>query len=197
LASASLITLLKKQLDAVGISIFDTSLKLHTHCKSSTIHHKMLMTELEKLVQYSQHNQSSNTANVLHQIADNIHKRSLVIIFSDMLDRVSDNAELFDALQHLKFNKHEVILFQVQDGKHELAFEFENRPYEFIDLESGEKVRMNSTQLKQNYVEQMSNYRNELSLKCNQYRIDLVDADIHQDMERILLAYLIKRNKMT
>jgi uncharacterized protein (DUF58 family) len=197
LASASLITLLKKQLDAVGISIFDTSLKLHTHCKSSTIHHKMLMTELEKLVQYSQHNQSSNTANVLHQIADNIHKRSLVIIFSDMLDRVSDNAELFDALQHLKFNKHVVILFQVQDGKHELAFEFENRPYEFIDLESGEKVRMNSTQLKQNYVEQMSNYRNELSLKCNQYGIDLVDADIHQDMERILLAYLIKRNKMT
>jgi uncharacterized protein (DUF58 family) len=152
---------------------------------------------LEKLVQYSQHNQSSNTANVLHQIADNIHKRSLVIIFSDMLDRVSDNAELFDAIQHLKFNKHEVILFQVQDGKHELAFEFENRPYEFIDLESGEKVRMNSTQLKQNYVEQMSNYRNELSLKCNQYGIDLVDADIHQDMERILLAYLIKRNKMT
>jgi uncharacterized protein (DUF58 family) len=196
LATASLITLLKKQLDAVGLSLFDTSLKFHSHCKSSTVHQKTLMNELEKLLKYDQHNQSSNTTNVLHQIAENIHKRSLVIIFSDMMDRISEKEELFDALQHLKYNKHEVILFQVQDGKHEVEFEFENRPYEFIDLESGEKLKMNSTQLKTSYVQQMKTYRDQVALKCNQFGIDLIDADIHSDMEKILLSYLIKRNKM-
>jgi uncharacterized protein (DUF58 family) len=196
LAAASLAQLLKKQLDAVGLSLFDTSLKFHTRCKSSTVHHKIITTELERLLKYNEQNHSSNTANVLHQIAENIHKRSLVIIFSDMIDRISDQDELFDALQHLKYNKHEVILFQVQDGKHEVEFDFENRPYEFIDLESGEKVRMNSTQLKQTYIEKMKTFRDDIALKCTQFGIDLIDADIHASIDKILLSYLIKRNKM-
>jgi uncharacterized protein (DUF58 family) len=196
LAAASLITILKKQLDAVGISFFDTSLTLHTACKSNTVHHKMIMTELEKKLKYANQSQSTNAANVLHQIADTLHKRSLVIIFSDMLDKVSDADELFDALQHLKYNKHEVILFHVQDGKYEVDFEFENRPYEFIDLESGEKLKMNSTQLKLNYIEKMKEYRSVLALKCGQFGIDIVDANTNEGFDKILLSYLIKRNKM-
>lgn len=196
LGAASLITLLKKQLDAVGLSFFDNSLYFHTKCKSNTVHHKMLMTELEKTMNASTQNQSTQAANVLHQIAENIHKRSLVIIFSDMLDKVRESNEIFDALQHLKYNKHEVILFHVQDSRYEVNFEFENRPYEFIDLESGEKLRMNSTQLKQAYKEKMGEYRKELELKCNQFGIDIIDADIQQGYEKILMAYLIKRNKM-
>jgi uncharacterized protein (DUF58 family) len=196
LAAASLITILKKQLDAVGISFFDTSLNLHTACKSNTVHTKMLMTELEKKLTYAAEQQSTNAANVLHQIAETLHKRSLVIIFSDMLDKVSDSAELFDALQHLKYNKHEVILFHVQDSEYEVNFNFENRPYEFVDMETGEKLRMNSMQLKEEYVRQMSAYRNELSLKCGQFGIDIVDANTNEGFDKILLSYLIKRNKM-
>lgn len=197
LAAASMITILKKQLDAVGLSFFDNSLSLHTACKSNTVHHKMLMTELEKLLKYKSQSQTTNTANVLHQIAETLHKRSLVIIFSDMLDRVSDQDELFDALQHLKYNKHEVLLFHVQDGRYEVAFGFENRPYEFIDLESGERLRMNSTSLKNEYIEKMTAYRTALSLKCGQYGIDIVDANTNEGFEKILLSYLIKRNSMT
>ncbi len=196
LATAALIKILKKQLDAVGLSLFDQSIYFHSRCKSNTVHHKMLMTELERLLKYVPEQKSTNTANVLHQIAENIHKRSLVIIFSDMLDRISDSAELFDALQHLKYNKHEVILFQVQDGKYEVDFDFENRPYEFIDLETGEKLRMNSTQLKETYIEKMAEYRKEIALKCGQFGIDIVHADINQGFDHVLLSYLIKRNKM-
>jgi len=196
LAAASLITILKKQLDAVGLSLFDSSLTLHTGCKSNTVHTKMLMTALEKQLNYQGENQSTNAANVLHQIAETLHKRSLVIIFSDMLDKVSDANELFDALQHLKYNKHEVVLFHVQDGKYEVDFEFENRPYEFIDMESGEKLRMNSTQLKQEYIERMKEYRAALALKCGQFGIDIVDANTNEGFDKILHAYLIKRNKM-
>lgn len=196
LGAASLITLLKKQLDAVGLSFFDDSLYFHTPCKSNTVHHKMMMNELEKKMNAHVQNQSTQAANVLHQIAESIHKRSLVVIFSDMLDRISDSDEIFDALQHLRYNKHEVILFHVQDSRYEVNFAFENRPYEFIDLETGEKLRMNSTQLKEAYTEKMTGFRNSLALKCNQYGIDIIDADIQQGYDKILNAYLIKRNKM-
>jgi hypothetical protein len=196
LAAASIATILKKQLDASGLSIFDTDLKLHTQCKSNTVHQKMLMTELEKLAKANTPNQSTAASKILHQIAENIHKRSLVVIFSDMLDKVSETDEIFDALQHLKYNKHEVILFHVQDKKYEVDFEFENRPYEFIDLESGETLKMNSTQLKDAYTEQMTEYRKQLNLKCGQFGIDIVDADINEGFDKVLLSYLIKRNKM-
>ena len=196
LAAASIATILKKQLDASGLSIIDTDLKLHTQCKSNTVHQKMLMTELEKLAKANTPNQSTAASKILHQIAENIHKRSLVVIFSDMLDKVSETDEIFDALQHLKYNKHEVILFHVQDKKYEVDFEFENRPYEFIDLESGETLKMNSTQLKDAYTEQMTEYRKQLNLKCGQFGIDIVDADINEGFDKVLLSYLIKRNKM-
>jgi hypothetical protein len=84
----------------------------------------------------------------------------------------------------------------VQDKKYEVDFEFENRPYEFIDLESGETLKMNSTQLKDSYIEQMSTYRKQLSLKCGQFGIDIIDADINEGFHKVLHAYLIKRNKM-
>jgi uncharacterized protein (DUF58 family) len=196
LASAAILTILKKQLDAAGITLFDESIQLHTHRKSNTVHYKMLNTQLEHLLTANPEQKSTQTANVLHQIAENINKRSLVIIFSDMLDRVSDQSELFDALQHLKYNKHEVILFHVQDGKYEVNFDFDNRPYEFIDMESGEKLRMNSTQLKQTYIEKMAEYRKAVSLKCSQFGIDIIDADINEGYDKVLMSYLIKRNKM-
>lgn len=196
LAAASILTVLKKQLDAAGLSLFDDSIRLHTHRKSNAVHYKMLNTELEKLLSYQNESKSTQAANVLHQIAENIHKRSLVIIFSDMLDRVSDQAELFDALQHLKYNKHEVILFHVQDGQFEVNFDFDNRPYEFIDMETGEKLRMNSTQLKDTYVQKMKEYREAIALKCGQFGIDIIDANTNEGYDKILLSYLIKRNKM-
>ena len=196
LAAASILTVLKKQLDAAGLTLFDDAIRLHTHRKSNAVHYKMLTTELEKLLTYNIESKSTQTANVLHQIAENIHKRSLVIIFSDMLDRVSDQAELFDALQHLKYNKHEVILFHVQDGKFEVNFEFDNRPYEFIDMETGEKLRMNSTQLKETYIQKMKEYRESITLKCGQFGIDIIDANTNEGYDKILLSYLIKRNKM-
>lgn len=196
LASAAIMSILKKQLDATGLSLFDESVYLHTHRKSNTVHYKMLTAELEKLLKPVARQKSTQAANVLHQIAENIHKRSLVIIFSDMLDRVSDQSDLFDALQHLKYNKHEVILFHVQDGKYEVNFDFENRPYEFIDMESGEKLRMNSMQFRETYVQKMKEYREAMALKCGQFGIDIIDANINEGFDKVLLSYLIKRNKM-
>ena len=113
-----------------------------------------------------------------------------------MIDNSDRADELFAALQHLKFNKHEVILFHVHDYAKEVAFEYSNRPYRFIDLESGEEVKLISNAIKKEYQQKQDVFLKEMKLKCSQYQIDLVEADIQQGFHPILSSYLSKREKL-
>ncbi len=196
LAAAALMNLLKKQRDAFGLSIFSDELHTHSRCKSSTTHYKLLLSQLDQLLANPERNKRTAAAKSLHEIADSIHRRSMVVIFSDMFEQSEDTEKLFSAIQHLKHNKHEVILFHVVDKGKEMDFEFENRPYIFIDMETGEKVRLQSNQVKDYYKEQMLKFREELEMKCLQYRVDFVEADIHAGFKQILMPYLVKRTKM-
>ena len=203
-AAAALTFLLKKQRDAVGLSVFSDKVELNTQAKSNYAHQRMLFAELEKLEarRDKDEHKRSFTANALHEIAESIHKRSLVIIFSDMLEsrslqgRGGRESDLFSALQHLRHNKHEVILFHVNDKSKEQNFEFENRPYNFIDMETGENVKVHPGTIKDSYVRSMAAYKKELMLHCAQYRIDFVEADIKDGFKQVLMPYLIKRSKM-
>ncbi|MDF1676507.1 MAG: DUF58 domain-containing protein [Vicingaceae bacterium] len=195
-AAAAIMNLLKKQRDAVGISIFSNKLDIHSPTKSSSVHHKYLIHELEGLINAPKKNTKTSSINALHTIAETVHKRSLIIIFSDMMENVADDEQLFAALQHLKYNKHEVILFHTYDKKLELDFEFENRPYQFIDLETGEEIKVHPNDVKKNYIENMQKRKKMLQLKCLQFGIDFVEADVNQGFNSILQSYLIKRAKM-
>lgn len=193
--AAALTELLKRQRDAVGLSIFSDKVEQHLPAKSSPIHHKLLFGELEKLMSdFSPEKQHATFAvKALHQIAEVIHKRSLVIIFSDMFETGGNMEEIFQAIQHLKHKKHEVILFHVTDKKLELNFELENRPYRFIDMESGEELKLNPAQVKDYYLKQISNFTEQLKMKCGQYKVDLIEADINDGFNKVLYAYLIRR----
>lgn len=196
--AAAIIELLKRQRDAVGLSVFSEKIEVHTPARSNSLHHKMLFHELEKIIQphdVNVHKKTSATQ-ALHQIAEAIHKRSLVIIFSDMLDSKASSEELFSALQHLKHNKHEVVLFHVVDKQKELDFDFDNRPYRFIDMETGEELKLHPNEIKESYQTSMAAYKKELMLKCGQYKIDFVEADINAGFEQVLLPYLLKRTRM-
>jgi uncharacterized protein (DUF58 family) len=197
-AAAALIYLFKKQRDAFGLSFFSDHTELHTPCKSSSVHQKYLYSELEKLLKPLPVNayKKTSAATALHEIAEKIHKRSLVIVFSDMLENNSSPEELFSALQHLKHNKHEVLLFHVVDKKKEIDFEFENRPYKFIDLEQGDELKITPNEVKEMYIKKIQEYKNQLKLKCGQYQIEFIEADIKQGFEQILLPYLLKREKL-
>jgi uncharacterized protein (DUF58 family) len=190
--------LLKKQRDAVGLSIFSEAVAVHTPAKSSSLHHKLLLSELERLLQHPEKETPKKTSvsDALHRIAENIHTRSLVIIFSDMMDTGEEDSALFSALQHLKHNKHEVILFHVTDKKKELEFNFENRPYLFVDVETGKEVKAFPNEVKEQYLQAVSLYRKELLLKCGQYKIDFVEADINLGFKQVLLPYLMKRQRL-
>jgi uncharacterized protein (DUF58 family) len=196
LAAASLMNLLKKQRDAFGLTIFDEEVRSHTGAKSSTIHYRTLISQLTQLLDNQQLGKKTGAAKALHQIAESVHRRSMVIIFSDMFESAENPEELFTALQHLKHNKHEVVLFHVVDKAHELDFEFENRPYIFVDMETNDQVRLQPNQVKTYYREQVLKYKEALKLKCLQYKIDFVEADIKEGFRPILQAYLVKRSKM-
>jgi hypothetical protein len=139
---------------------------------------------------------NTRVGQVLHEIAEQIHKRSLVILFSDMFEGIEDPDEVFKALQHLKHNRHEVIVFHVMDKQTELLFEFEDRPMEFIDLESGDKIKLNPGDVKLHYQNQAKQFLAGLKMRCNQYKIDFVEADVQSDFNVILQTYLIKRTRM-
>lgn len=196
LAAASLMNLLKRQRDAFGLSLFDETVIQHTPAKSSQSHYQLLLTYLEKFMYAGEKDRKTSAADSLHQIADRIHKRSLVIIFSDMFESGENEESLFSALQHLKHNKHEVILFHVTHKRLEEEFAFTNRPYEFIDMESGERVKLQAGQVQEYYQKSIKEYLHRLRQKCLQYRIDFVEADIEQGFYPILQAYLVKRSKM-
>ncbi len=195
LAGAALMNLLRRQRDAFGLSLFDDELRVHTPCKSSYTHYRLMLTYLEKLVADPQKDKRTEAAKTLHQIADSLHKRSLVIIFSDMLEG-HDESDIFGALQHLKHNKHEVVLFHVLDHEKEMALEFDNRPYLFIDLETNERLKLRPHEVRKAYVEHMTAFYERLKLKCLQYQIDFVTADIREGFAPVLQAFLTRRGKM-
>lgn len=195
LAAASLMNLLRKQRDAFGLSIFDQTLKVHTPAKSSHTHYRLMLTYLEQLVQNPELNKTTSAAQSLHQIADSLHKRSMVMIFSDMLESGAEE-DIFGALQHLKHNKHEVVLFHVLDHAKELEFNFENRPYMFIDMETDERIKLRPQEVKKLYVEQMADYHERLKQKCLQYKIDFITADQQRGFAPVLQSFLVRRSKM-
>ncbi len=196
-AAAALIYLLRKQRDAVGLSLFSDDLEFHADARLSTVHTELMYNKLASLLtaDAAKLKKGTNAAEVLHQIAENIHKRSLVIIFSDMLDSETSE-ELFPALQHLRYNKHEVVLFHVTDKKHEHDFNFSNHPHHFVDLETGESIRFNPSEIRKTYRKSVKDYFQELKVKCGQYHIDLVEADMNDDFKHVLSTFLLKRGKL-
>lgn len=206
ICGAAIMNILKRQRDAVGMAVFSDEVEFQSGARSTNVHQNMLTNKMVELLNrrdkiYARNNtdrlkRQTAAARCLHQIAENVHRRSLVVVFSDMFENMEDTEEIFSALQHLRYNKHEVILFHVVDKAHEMEFEFENRPYVFVDLESGEEVKIQPNQVKTFYKEQMSKFFNTLKLRCGQFNIDFVEADINQDFRQVLLPYMLKRNKM-
>jgi len=195
LASASLMHILKKQRDAIGLSIYSNTYDYYAPEKGSERHHQMLLNELNKVVIPKELNQTTETYKYLHEIAEKIHRRSLIFLFTDMFQSSVKEEKLFEALRHLKYNKHEVVLFHVFDKEKELVFDFDNKPRCFVDVETGEHINLYADTVKENYQAAVSHYFESLKLKCAQYKIKYEEADINKDFNNILTTYMIERQK--
>ncbi|MDX2189019.1 MAG: DUF58 domain-containing protein [Bacteroidota bacterium] len=196
LSASTIAHLLQKQRDAVGLVAFDEEIILHTPVKSTSKHLHELMLQMHRLFDKKSINHKTKVYNVLNTIAEKIHKRSLVILFSDMFEDMLQTDELLNALKHLKHMQHEVIVFHVKDKNTELEFEFEDRPTMFVDIETGEKIKVNPAQIKKSYKESLLKFSNEIKLKCGNFKIDYIEIDANQDFKQVLMPFLIKRSKM-
>jgi uncharacterized protein (DUF58 family) len=195
LATAAITYLLNAQRDAVGLTTFSDKIESETPVKSTRANQNLIFKLLNEAVNATK-KAPTNVPAVLHEIAEKIHKRSLVIIFSDMFQDVDQIEEIFSALQHLKHRKHEVILFHIADHATELEFDFQDRPYDFIDIETNEHIKLNPGDIKDQYKKQMSEYFYNLKIRCGQYKIDFVEVNTSDSIDKVLGAFLIKRKRM-
>ncbi|KJD36907.1 hypothetical protein PW52_00125 [Tamlana sedimentorum] len=195
LSAAALMQILKKQRDAVGLSVYSDNYDYYAPEKGSERHHQMLLNHLSETVVNKSVSKTTETYKYLHEIAEKIHRRSLIFLFTDMFQTREDEAKLFEALRHLKYNKHEVVLFHVFDSNKELKFDFDNKPKKFIDVETGEHVNLYADNIRESYHTAVENYFTNLKLKCAQYRIKYVEANINKGFNAVLSAYMIERQK--
>ncbi len=195
-AAAALAWMLQRQRDAVGLTSFSEGIEINTPTKSTNIHINNIFHHLENILDSSPSQKPTNIVESLHKVAAKTPRRSLVVLFSDMFDKADQQDELFTALQHLKHNKHEILIFHVIDSNTEYNFDFEERPYQFTDIESGEKLNVTPSQVREDYKKWISTYVHELQLKCGQYGIDMIEVDCNKSLDQILLPYLVKRKKM-
>ena len=195
LAAAAIMNLLKRQRDAVGLSIYSDHYDYYSNEKGSERHNQMLLAKLNETLVNNRDQIITKTYTYLHEIAEKIKRRSLVFLFTDMFQSDQEEEKLFEALQHLKYNKHEVILFHTYDKEKEIEFDFNNRPKRFVDLETGEHLNLYADNVRQDYKEAVQKYFNELKIKCGQYRIKYVPVNINEDFSAILTSYLVERQK--
>ncbi len=195
LAAAALMQMLKKQRDAVGLSVYSDAYDFYAQEKGSERHHQMLLNELSETVISKPLNKETETYTYLHEIAEKIHRRSMIFLFTDMFQTTEDEVKLFEALRHLKYNKHEVILFHVFDREKEYTFNFDNTPKRFVDVETGEHINLYADTVKENYSKKVDAYFTALKLKCAQYKIKYVEANINEDFNHILTTYMVERQK--
>ena len=198
-AAAVLIELLHRQRDAFGLTLLSDGIDRQTPCRSNAAHQQHLLAELDTLL--AQQRPAANTptttniAASLHLIAEQLHRRSLVVLFTDAFVDDRQRDDLFDALQHLRHNKHEVIIFHTFDRARELQLDYGSRPLRFVDLESGRTLRLQPSEVAQQYGDLMLRQQADLQQRAMQYRIDYVPVDVAQGFHQVLLPFLLKRSK--
>ncbi len=195
-AAAALSWLLFKQRDAISITTFNQSIIDQTPVKSTSAHLQKLFALLEKTLTPSSTENDTDLARVIHEISNTIHKRSLVVLFSDMINTSENDKEFTEALMHLKHNKHEIIIFHIKDKKTEEEFDFVELPHLFIDLETGAKVKLRPSEIRDHYRTSAKERADKLKILCGELNIDLVEADTAEDIDHVLNTFLIKRSKM-
>ena len=181
------------------MTCFSDAIDFFSESKGTKTHYNRLLSKLDKLLKKSNQDRAKQTnfPLIVSDLVQKIPQRSLVIIFSDMINFDHSNlANLFEALQNLRYHKNEVILFHVQDLHKEKLFQFANQPYNFRDLENSSEVKLNPINFKDVYRKSYDDFQYALDDKCNQFGIDYIPSFIHNGFSEVLTSYLIKRSKI-
>lgn len=183
---ASLAYLMQRQRDAAGLTMFDHEIRAVLPPSIRPGHLRALLVTLERL----QPGSTTDAGRPLHQLADAITRRGMVILISDLLD---DPARVIDGLKHLRFRGNDVLVFHVLDHA-ERTFPFET-PVKFRDLETDEEIPTAPSAVRENYLraldELIETYRRELRVAGIDYQL----LDTSEPLDAALLSYLAVRGR--
>lgn len=195
--SAALQYLMIGQRDAAGLTLFDEDIQFYAPAKARYSWLVPMFKELEKVASSTEYfTHQTATAKVLHQVARKFPRRSLVVLITDLFNQTEDGDALFKALQHLRHEKHEVLVFHLLDKETEEKFEFPNRPVILKDLETGEKIEVLPHQIRDQYQDLITQFKTRFKQRCYEFKIDFIDVDIQQPYDKVLTDYLVKRRSL-
>ena len=185
--SAALSYLMLNQRDGTGLILFDEKIQTFIPPRSTSSHLNTILKHLEKPKLGS----DTEIGSVLHEMAERIKKRGLIILISDLMD---DQESVLSGLKHFRHNKQEVILFHILDRK-EMDFDFNART-RFKDMESGSLLTTEPWQIKSSYKKRIQLLQDEYKKQCRKQLIDYVPLFTDQSLDIALNSYLNKRQKL-
>lgn len=185
--AASLIYLLLRQQDAVGLALYSEDIKTYLPPKAKSTYFKQLIIEIEKAIPSN----LTRTSVSINHIAEKISKRGLVIVISDFLDEVDD---ILDSLKKFYYKKNEVIVFHILDPI-ERTFGFNNDSI-FIDLETGEKLSTQPIQIQKAYTDSFNDYLSAFKSGCLKYGFDYNLIDTKSSFDLALMSFFKKRTRL-
>jgi hypothetical protein len=156
---------------------------------------------LAKLAEFAEntgHSQGrTGAAQALHEVAERISRRSLVIIMTDLFENVSAHDDLLRALKHLRHRGHEVLVFHILESATERRFDFPDHPMLFRDMETGEEISIHPAQIREQYREAVHAFAERFRRACLESRIDFEELDSGTPYDRALMGYLNKRRLLS
>lgn len=198
--AASLMYLMHRQRDASGLIPFNSQIDTFIPAKSTYAHLRQIYIELEKELLREEKKDApprkTASARAIHEVAERLNHRSLVIIITDLFENVEEHDEIISALKHLRHRKHEVLLFNVLEKKSERDLDFPDQRFVFEDMESGEEVEVLPAQVRKDYQEKMAAYTKKFRMACSEFEIDFEEMDTQSPFDEALLAYLTKRKRL-
>lgn len=197
---AALIYLMHRQRDACGIIPFSDKIESFIPAKSSYSHLRLLFGELEKQLEeekeQSKARKGTATAEVIHEVAERLNHRSLVVIISDLFEHADEHDNLISSLKHLRHRNHEVILFNIMERKSERELDFPDRRFVMEDMETGSQMEILPAQVREDYKKKVAEYTHRFKMACSEFQIDFEELDTQEAFDLALLAYLNKRKNL-
>lgn len=184
--AASLSWLMIAQKDAAGLITFNHRISSSLPPKAYRSYTAQIFTRLVAL----EAEDKTDILTPLHQIAETVKKRSLIILISDLME---DPDKIISALKHFRSQRHEVLVFHIFDPQ-EANLDFK-RETEFIDSETGERIVVNPWQIRNDYQQRYSEFYHALKNACHQYQIEYNAVSIDEPVGNLLIKYLSMRKK--
>jgi uncharacterized protein (DUF58 family) len=186
--AASLAYLMQSQHDAFGLMVYDDRIRQRIPPRQGKAHLRIVLEQLEQV----QPRGATNLAATFHELAETMKRRALVVVLSDLFSSQSTD-QLIDALGHLRYRKHEVVVMQILD-RAELEFPFDNAG-QIEDLETQQVIASDADAIRRHYLEQLGAYIQTLRTACLRREVGYALANTSEPFDAFLGTYLARRQQ--